>query len=148
MTESTQLFLSRPDRRTSRKPLARGRGHTLAALAAMALLAGCSAGGLDDPTAVDSNVVTKSSEQVTLAWDPPLTNEDGSALTDLSGYKLYYGQRSSSYEYVVDVKDPQATSASLPLPWPGTWYISAKSYTSDGLESSLSEEIVYDSHVL
>ncbi|MDH5766081.1 MAG: fibronectin type III domain-containing protein [Gammaproteobacteria bacterium] len=33
---------------------------------------------------------------ITLSWDPPTHNTDGSPMTDLSGYKIYYG--TSSYE--------------------------------------------------
>ena len=28
---------------------------------------------------------------MSLSWTPPTQNTDGSALTDLAGYKLYYG---------------------------------------------------------
>jgi hypothetical protein len=31
------------------------------------------------------------SGQATLSWDPPTTNVDGTPLTDLAGYKVYYG---------------------------------------------------------
>ena len=31
------------------------------------------------------------SAEVTLSWDPPTTNADGTPLTDLAGYKVYYG---------------------------------------------------------
>src|SRR5690606_39089874 len=32
-----------------------------------------------------------SSGSVTLSWTPPSENEDGSALTNLAGYRIYYG---------------------------------------------------------
>ena len=39
----------------------------------------------------------------TLTWDPPTTNVDGTDLTDLSGYKLYYGTGSGSYAVTIDI---------------------------------------------
>ena len=41
--------------------------------------------------------------EATLSWDPPTTNVDGSPLTDLGGYKIYYGTASGSYTTSIDV---------------------------------------------
>jgi hypothetical protein len=35
--------------------------------------------------------------EITLAWDPPVTNVDGSPLIDLAGYRLYYAPLVVSY---------------------------------------------------
>ena len=40
--------------------------------------------------------------QAILSWDPPTTNADGSQLTDLGGYKVYYGTASGNYGSVID----------------------------------------------
>ena len=34
----------------------------------------------------------------TVSWDAPTTNQNGTPLTDLSGYKIYYGQNSGNYD--------------------------------------------------
>ena len=129
-------------------PQSAGRAYrarlVLAALATSAVLLGC--GGSELASYQTSPI--SSEKSITLQWDPPVANEDGSALTDLAGYRLYYGLRSTNYEYVLDIKDPQATTAAIQLPWPGAWYISAKSYRSNGIESSLSEEIMYQHDIL
>ena len=39
----------------------------------------------------------------TLTWDPPTTNVDSTPLTDLAGYKLYYGSASGSYIVTIDI---------------------------------------------
>ena len=39
----------------------------------------------------------------TLEWDPPAANEDGSPLTDLAGYKVYYGAAPDQLDQVADV---------------------------------------------
>src|SRR4030065_2503178 len=41
--------------------------------------------------------------QAILTWDPPTTNSDGSPLTDLAGYKVYYGPTSGNYNTVLNV---------------------------------------------
>ena len=41
--------------------------------------------------------------QIKLAWDPPTKNADGTPLTDLSGYKIYWGTSSGTYENSADV---------------------------------------------
>lgn len=45
-------------------------------------------------------------ESVILSWEAPTTNEDGTELLDLAGYKIYYGVRSGSYDQVIDVGIP------------------------------------------
>lgn len=137
---SLPTFSLRPAGASSRMRLA------LAGLIASAVLAGC--GGSGDGQDLYATSPISSEKSVTLQWDPPVANEDGTALTDLAGYRVYYGLRSSNYEYVVEVRDPSATAAAIELPWSGTWYISARSYRSNGIESSLSEEVVYDHAVL
>ena len=39
----------------------------------------------------------------TLSWDPPSINADGTTLTDLAGYKIYYGTSSGNYSQSIDV---------------------------------------------
>ncbi len=39
----------------------------------------------------------------TLSWTPPTQNTDGSPLTDLTGYKIYYGTTSGTYTKTIPV---------------------------------------------
>ena len=41
----------------------------------------------------------------TLSWDAPTTNADGTPLTDLAGYKVYYGTSSHTYSQNIDVSN-------------------------------------------
>ena len=43
-----------------------------------------------------SNAQLAFAQTIKLAWDAPTTNENGTPLTDLKEYKLYYGQTSGS----------------------------------------------------
>ena len=76
---------------------------------------------------------------VTLAWDAPTTNEDGSDLTDLAGYRVYYGTSSGSYTNSVNIGNfTSAVISNLSL---GTWYFAITAYNSSSVESSYSTEL-------
>ena len=47
-------------------------------------------------------VVETYAGQATLSWVAPSTNEDGTPLTDLAGYKIYYGTASGNYTQNID----------------------------------------------
>ena len=78
--------------------------------------------------------------QVTLSWDPPTTNVDGSPLTDLTGYKVYYGTASRNYPQVTDVKNVTSYSVSN-LSDGTTYYFAVSAYDMGGNESSYSNEV-------
>ncbi|MGB9716469.1 MAG: fibronectin type III domain-containing protein [Thermodesulfovibrionales bacterium] len=40
---------------------------------------------------------------VTLSWNPPTTNADGTQLTDLAGYRIYYYNEQKNFYEVIDV---------------------------------------------
>ena len=76
-----------------------------------------------------------------LSWNSPTTNEDGSPLNDLAGYKLYYGSQPGQYTRVVTVGDfMQAEISDLNS---GTWYLAVTAYDMYGNESSFSNEIYH-----
>ena len=75
---------------------------------------------------------------VTLAWDAPATNTDGTALTDLAQYKVRYGTSSGTYTTTVSVTG--GTTTTLTNLAPGTYYFAVTAVNSSGAESSLSNE--------
>ena len=79
------------------------------------------------------------SESLMLSWSAPTTNEDGTPLQDLAGYRLYYGTRSRIYSRIVTVGS--YTSAVLDGLNPGTYYLAVTAYDIYGNESSYSDEI-------
>jgi hypothetical protein len=72
---------------------------------------------------------------------PPSQNNDGSALTDLAGMRVYYGTSSSSLNQVLDLPGTAATTYTLSNLQSGTWYFAATAYTSGGQESSPSPTV-------
>jgi len=74
----------------------------------------------------------------TLTWTAPVSNTDGSALTDLAGYDVYYGTSASAMTTEVSVGNAGATSYTVSGLRSGTWYFAVAAYTTSGLESALS----------
>ncbi|BCS52366.1 hypothetical protein GSVR_06740 [Geobacter sp. SVR] len=75
---------------------------------------------------------------VNLAWDPS-TNQDGTPLSNLAGYKVHYGTTSGTYTSVVTVD--QGNTAAVNISEPGTYYFVVTALDSDGNESGYSQEV-------
>jgi hypothetical protein len=78
---------------------------------------------------------------VALKWTRPATNTDGKPLTNLAGYRVYYGTNPSQPASVQDITDPSATSTSINGLTTGTWYFSISSYNTLGTESVRSNPV-------
>jgi len=78
----------------------------------------------------------------TLSWTAPTQNEDGSALTDLRGYKIYYGTEPGSYPTSVRVDSPGITTYVVENLTPATYYFVSTAFNSNDIESSFSNEAV------
>jgi len=84
--------------------------------------------------------VAKSSTGVaTVQWTPPTENTDGSALTDLAGFRIKYGRSASTLDQTVNLTNPGMASYVIEDLASGTWYFAVMAYTSGGAESGLSE---------
>lgn len=76
---------------------------------------------------------------VNLKWDPVRTNDDGTPITDLAGYRVYDGQVQGEYTSVTEV-DGDVSEVTLNLPR-GTFYITVTAFDYSGNESTFSNEI-------
>ena len=77
----------------------------------------------------------------TLSWTPPTTNVDGSALTDIAGYKVHYGTSSGYYTNSIDINNTAATTYQVNNLTDGTtYYFSVTAYDTLNNESSYSNE--------
>ena len=74
----------------------------------------------------------------TLDWMPPTENTDGTVLTNLAGYTVYYGTSASSLTQSVKVTNPGLPAYTLSDLPSGTWYFAVTSNSSTGIESSRS----------
>lgn len=95
-----------------------------------------------DTLAFSVTVTDMALGSVALDWQPPTENEDGTPLTDLAGYKIYYGKDSGLYSNEIIIDDPGVTTHLVSNLLPDTYYFSATAYNSTGIESSFSGEAI------
>jgi hypothetical protein len=74
----------------------------------------------------------------TVHWTPPLTNTNGSTLTNLAGYIVSYHLSTSNTPTTVKVANPGLTSYQIDGLTAGTWSFAVSAYTTAGTTSSLS----------
>lgn len=87
------------------------------------------------------DVVQNADGSVTLSWAAPTLNEDGTALSDLAGYKVYYGTSSRSYTVEIPV-DLGTTTLMVDNLTPDTYYFAATAINLADVESQYSIEAV------
>jgi uncharacterized membrane protein len=76
----------------------------------------------------------------TLSWNAPTTNEDNTPLTDLAGYKIYYGTVPGNYSTSIDVGN--VTTYQISNLTDGlTYYFASTAYDASGNESVHSNEV-------
>jgi len=75
---------------------------------------------------------------VTLSWLAPTTNTNGSPVTQLTGYTIYYGNSPSALTQSVVVKGASSTGYEITGLTSGTWYFAVAANAADGIESAMS----------
>jgi hypothetical protein len=95
-------------------------------------------GELTDSVSFAIDVTATVLGSATLDWSAPTTNEDGSELTDLAGYRVYYGRQQSSLGSRIEIPSAGITSTTIEDLEAATWYFAVTAYTTDGTESSRS----------
>ena len=79
-------------------------------------------------------------ESVSLRWDAPITNTDGTPLTDLAGFNIYQGTTTGVYGTPVDVGNTLCTIISG-LSAGTTYYFAVTAYDISANESGYSNEV-------
>jgi hypothetical protein len=117
----------------------RGKSHLpIFVLLIIGFLSIYSCGGGGDGGRGD-NPSPRSAGKTILAWDAPMSNADGSPLTDLAGYKIYYGTSSGDYAKVIDAGN--FTTYEIEDLEPGTYYFAVTTYDFSENESDYSNEV-------
>jgi len=93
-----------------------------------------SSGG--ESAALKAFSITVSTGSADLSWTAPDVNTNGTALTDLAGYRIYYGVSPDSLTETMQVADPGATSYVVSNLDSGTYYFAVAAYATDGTEST------------
>jgi hypothetical protein len=71
----------------------------------------------------------------TLTWAAPTHNTDGSPVTGLVGYHIYYGTNQSDPTQSINVSGPTSTTYTVEGLTPGTYYFTVVAYNSSGVDS-------------
>lgn len=83
-------------------------------------------------------VVQNGNGSVTLSWTPPTANTDGSPLTDLSAYKIYYGLAQGNYPNQILINNPGIATFVVEGLTPNTYFFVATAINTQGFESDFS----------
>ncbi len=70
-----------------------------------------------------------------VSWVAPTTNEDGSDLLDLAGFKVLYGTSTDALTQTALVDDNTRTSYAAQSLAPGTWYFVVRAFNTKQVES-------------
>lgn len=78
---------------------------------------------------------------VSISWRPPTRNTDGTALTDLTGYRIYSGPSASSLTPLVSLRNPGLMRYVIEELAPGTHHFALTALSAAGTESAFSKVV-------
>lgn len=84
------------------------------------------------------SVTATGSGSATLSWVAPTQNTDGSALTDLSSYRIEYGRSATDLSQSVTISNPSVSTYVVENLTSGAWYFAVVAVNAGGVSSSLS----------
>jgi hypothetical protein len=114
-----------------------GRCGALLSAAVLLGLCGChKASNTATMTYTDGNGVAK------VSWIAPTQNTDGSKITDLAGYMIYYGPGPDNLNQSIEVKDPRTTTYTVKKLKSGTtYYFSVVAFRAGGIRGGASPTV-------
>jgi len=77
----------------------------------------------------------------TLSWYPPTQNVGGSALTNLAGYRIYYGRADNALNQRIELDNPGLTRYVVEDLSPAKWHFAMTAVNSRGVESKRSATV-------
>jgi hypothetical protein len=113
------------------------------------VLAGCGQGSSGASTATGSSTTASTSPpppsqpppasgNATLSWQAPTTDTNGAPLTDLAGYRIYYGTSATDLSDTIRLTSVGLQTYVIQNLASGTWYFAVTAVASTGVESTLS----------
>jgi Putative Ig domain len=98
-------------------------------------------GGSASLAAFSITVAQITTGNATVSWMPPTQNTDGSTLTNVAGYKIYYGTtQGGPYSASVSITNPSVTTYLVENLTPATYYFVVTASNAAGAESLCSNE--------
>jgi hypothetical protein len=81
---------------------------------------------------------------LSIGWQPPTENDDGTPLVDLAGYRIHYGNASRNYSGTIAIDNPSTSEFQVKDLPPGSYYFAVTATNSEGNESAHSVEVTAD----
>jgi Putative Ig domain len=72
----------------------------------------------------------------TLSWTAPTENTDGTPLTDLAGYHIYYGTSAGAWTSTITILSATETSYIVSGLASGTYYFTVVAFNTEGIDSA------------
>jgi hypothetical protein len=88
-------------------------------------------------------VTQSANASVTLSWTAPTENTNGTPLTNLAGYWIFYGTSADAMTKSVQIANPGLVTYVLSNLSPGTWYFSMSAYSTADVHSANSAVASY-----
>jgi hypothetical protein len=85
--------------------------------------------------AVNAPSAPPATGSATLSWTEPTENTDGTPITGLAGYHIYYGTSEGAMSTTITVASPTETSYVVTGLAPGTYYFTVVAYNTAGVDS-------------
>jgi fibronectin type III domain protein len=85
--------------------------------------------------AVNAPSAPPATGSATLSWTEPTENTDGTPITGLAGYHIYYGTSQGAMSTTITVASPTETSYVVTGLAPGTYYFTVVAYNTAGVDS-------------
>jgi len=101
-------------------------------------------GGTTSPTTDPTPTTpppTAAAGSITLSWVAPATNADGTPVSDLAGYRVYYGNASGNYSDNVTVSSPSTLTTTISNLPANTYYVVVRAFNTVNMESQASMEV-------
>lgn len=95
----------------------------------------CSGAAGSASAAVRVRVTAPLTDSVALTWTPPTSNEDGTSLSDLAGYRIYYGTSEGNYPSRIELSNPGLATYVVDNLSPDTYYFVVTAFDASGNES-------------
>ena len=91
----------------------------------------------------NSSDETNTTANVDLSWVAPAEREDNTpiALSEIAGYKIYYGSTQGQYPNSITISDSSATGHTFQSFTTGTYYFVVTTIDTEGRESQYSSEV-------
>jgi hypothetical protein len=86
-------------------------------------------------------VTAPTNGSATLSWTAPTTNTDGSAISDLAGFRIQYGTSAGALTQTVEISNPSVSTYVVSGLSSGNWFFAVRAYNSGGAESANSSVV-------